>query len=305
MREHIFLAGVLSALAATTAAAFAGDSPTLAKIGQSGTISLGHMETSVPFSYYDQNQEVIGYSREIQLRIVEAVKAKLGLNSLVVRNVPITSQNRIPLIQNGTVDIECSSTTHNLERAKQVAFSNSIFLIQTRLLTATDSGLTDFEDLKGKTVVTMAGTTSERLLRAMNQDRQMGMSVISAKDQGESFQTLETGRAIAYMSDDAVLAGQKARARAPDKWQIVGKPQSIEVYGCLMRRDDPEFKKIADDVIAKLETSAEIDDLYKKWFETPVPPRGLNLGFPMSTALRALYKSPNDTASDDLNKAGR
>ncbi|MBY5502435.1 glutamate/aspartate ABC transporter substrate-binding protein [Rhizobium leguminosarum] len=305
MKEHIFLAGVLSALAVTTAAAFAADSPALAKIRQSGTISLGHMESSVPFSYYDQNQEVIGYSREIQLRIVEAIKAKLGLDSLVVRNMPITSQNRIPLIQNGTVDIECSSTTHNLERAKQVAFSNSIFLIQTRLLTATDSGVTEFEDLKGKTVVTMAGTTSERLLRAMNQDRQMGMSVISAKDQGESFQTLETGRAIAYMSDDAVLAGQKARAHTPDRWQIVGKPQSTEVYGCLMRRDDPEFKKIADDVIAKLETSAEIDDLYKKWFETPVPPRGLNLGFSMSTALKALYKSPNDTASDDLNKAGR
>ncbi len=155
----------------------------------------------------------------------------------------MTSQNRIPLVQNGTVDIECGSTTHNKERAQQVAFSNTLFIIGTRLMTKKESGIQDFPDLAGKNVVTTAGTTSERLIRKMNDDRKLGMKIISAKDHGESFLTLETGRAVAFMMDDALLYGEMAKASKPADWAVVGTPQSFEAYGCMMRKDDPGFKK--------------------------------------------------------------
>src|SRR6201997_4262434 len=162
---------------------------TLKKIKETGVIALGHRESSIPFSYYDDKQQVIGYSRDFQMKIVDAVKQKLNMSNLKTKLTPVTSQNRIPLVQNGTVDIECGSTTNNAERQQQVAFSNTIFVIGTRLMTKKDSGIKDFPDLKGKTVVTTAGTTSERLLRKMNQDQNMGMNIISAKDHGESFMT--------------------------------------------------------------------------------------------------------------------
>ncbi|PRX96414.1 glutamate/aspartate ABC transporter substrate-binding protein [Paraburkholderia sp. BL25I1N1] len=278
--------------------AHAQESGTLHKIKETNLIALGHRESSVPFSYYDDRQQVVGYSREFQLRVVEAVKKKLGLPGVQVRDIPVTSQNRIPLVQNGTVDIECGSTTNDLERQKQVAFTNTIFIIGTRLLTAKDSGVKDFSDLKGKTVVTTAGTTSERLLRKMNNEKQMGMSIISAKDHSESFQALETGRAVAYMNDDAILSGARARARQPDNWEIVGSPQSREAYGCMVRRDDPSFKKIADDAIADMEKSGEAAKIYAKWFQSPIPPKNLNLNFPMSEAVKHLYNNPSDKALD-------
>ncbi|HEY1611966.1 MAG TPA: glutamate/aspartate ABC transporter substrate-binding protein, partial [Paraburkholderia sp.] len=217
---------------------------------------------------------------------------------LKVKLVPITSQNRIPLVQNGTIDIECGSTTNNLERQQQAAFSNTIFIIGTRLMTKKDSGIHDFADLKGKTVVTTAGTTSERILRKMNQDKNMGMNIISAKDHGESFLTLSTGRAVAFMMDDALLAGERAKSSNPGDFVIVGTPQSREAYGCMMRKNDPDFKKVADDAIAKVQTSGEGEQIYRKWFESPIPPKGLNLNFPMSDEMRALFKSPNDKAID-------
>ncbi len=278
--------------------AFAQDSGTLKKIKDTGVIALGHRESSIPFSYYDEKQQVIGYSRDFQMKVVDAVKKKLNLPNLQVKNIPVTSQNRIPLVQNGTVDIECGSTTNNAERQQQAAFSDTIFVIGTRLMTRKDSGIKDFPDLKGKTVVTTAGTTSERLLRKMNQDKNMGMNIISAKDHGESFHTLETGRAVAFMMDDALLAGERAKSRTPDDFVIVGTPQSREAYGCMMRKDDPEFKKVVDDAIAKVETTGEADQLYKKWFESPIPPKGLNLKFPESDDMKALFKSPNDKAID-------
>ncbi len=193
---------------------------------------------------------------------------------------PVTSQNRIPLVQNGTIDLECGSTTNNAERQQQAAFSDTIFVIGTRLMTRKDSGVKDWPDLKGKTVVTTAGTTSERLLRKMNQDKSMDMSIISAKDHGESFLTLSTGRAVAFMMDDALLAGERAKAKNGSDFVIVGAPQSREAYGCMMRKNDPEFKKVVDDAIAQVETSGQADAIYKKWFESPIPPKGLNLNFP-------------------------
>ncbi|RKP51108.1 glutamate/aspartate ABC transporter substrate-binding protein [Trinickia fusca] len=287
--------GAVSVLGAAGAArAEGGSAGTLKKIADTGVISLGHRESSIPFSYYDDQHHVIGYSYDFEMKIVEAVKRELNRPDLRMKLVPITSQNRISLVQNGMIDIECGSTTNNAERAQQVAFSNTIFVISTRLLTKKTSSIRDFADLKGKTVVTTAGTTSERLLRKMNQDENMGMTVVSAKDHGDAFHTLQTGRAVAFSMDDALLAGERAKARRPDDYIIVGTPQSREAYGCMMRKDDPEFKKVVDHAIAQTQTSGQADQIYRKWFESPIPPKGLNLNFPESEDMKALFRTPND-----------
>lgn len=269
---------------------------TLKKIKDTGSITLGHRESSIPFSYFDDKQQVVGYSQDLAMKVVDAVKKQLKMPNLQVKLNPVTSQTRIPLVQNGTVDLECGSTTNNTERQKQVAFSNSIFIISTRLLTKKTSGIKDFPDLAGKTVVTTAGTTSERLIRKMNEDKSMGMNIISAKDHGESFLILESGRAVAFMMDDALLYGERAKSKNPDQLVVVGTPQSFEVYGCMMRRDDPHFKKAVDDALAAVMRSGEVEKIYAKWFLSPIPPRGVNLDFPLSPELAALYENPNDKA---------
>jgi glutamate/aspartate transport system substrate-binding protein len=289
---------LVATLGLFAAGAHAQDAGTLKKIKDTGVISLGYRESSIPFSYYDDQQNVIGYSHEFMMKIVDAVKQKLNLPDLKIRLTPVTPQTRIPLVQNGTVDLECGSTTNNVEREQQVAFSNTIFVIGTRLMTRKDSGIKDWLNLKGKTVVTTAGTTSERLLRKMNQDKGMGMTIISTRDHGESFVTLANGRAVAFMMDDALLAGERAKSGRPGEFVIVGTPQSHEAYGCMMRKNDPEFKKVVDDAIAKVERSGEADQIYKKWFESPIPPKGLNLNFPENDDIKALFKSPNDKAID-------
>lgn len=271
---------------------------TLKKIKDSGSITLGHRESSIPFSYYDDKQQVIGYSQDIMLRVVESIKSELKMPSLQTKLIPVTSQNRIPLLQNGTVDIECGSTTNNTERQRQVGFSNTIFIIGTRLLAKKDAGIADFPDLKGKNVVTTSGTTSERLLRKMNEDKKLGLNITSAKDHGESFLTLETGRAVAFMMDDALLYGELAKAKKPGDWIVVGTPQSREAYGCMLRKDDVAFKKLVDTAIAKTMTSGEAEKLYQKWFMSSVPPKGLNLQFKLSDDMKALFKAPNDKAFD-------
>ena len=286
----------LASLAA--APALAQESATLKKIRDNGSITLGHRESSIPFSYYDDRQQVIGYSHELMLKVVEDIKQDLKLPKLEIRLMPVTSANRITLVQNGTVDIECGSTTNNTERQKQVSFSNSIFVIGTRLMVRKDAGIRDFPDLAGKNVVTTAGTTSERLLRKMNEDRQMKMNIISAKDHGESFLTLETGRAVAFMMDDALLYGEMAKAKRPGDWVVTGTPQSKEAYGCMLRKDDAGFKKVVDGALARAMASGEAEKIYSKWFMNPIPPKGLNLNMPLSDEMKALYKSPNDRAFD-------
>lgn len=269
---------------------------TLRKVKESGIISLGHRESSIPFSYYDDRQEVVGYSHGLALMAVAAVKKELGLSSLQVKLTPVTPQNRIPLVQNGTIDLECGSTTNNLERQGQVAFSNTLFIIGTRLLTRRDSGIRDFPDLAGKNVVTTAGTTSERLIRRMNEEKGMRMNVISAKDHGEAFLILESRRAVAFMMDDALLAGEMAKARRHADWHIVGTPQSREAYGCMMRKGDPRFKRVVDTAIAAAMTLGEAEKLYRRWFQSPIPPKGLNLGLPLSDDMQELFRHPNDRA---------
>ena len=292
---------IAAALAATLGAsilmpAHAQESPTVKKLKDTGSITLGHRESSIPFSYYNDQQQVIGYSQELMLKAVDGVKEQLKLSKLDTKLMPVTSANRITLVQNGTIDIECGSTTNNLERQKQVGFSTTIFVIGTKLMTKKDSGIKDFPDLTGKNVVTTAGTTSERLLRKMNEDKQMKMNIISAKDHGEAFLTLETGRAVAFMMDDALLYGEMAKAKKPGDWIVTGTAQSKEAYGCMVRKDDPEFKKLIDAALTKAMTSGEAEKIYAKWFMNPIPPKGLNLAMPLSDEMKALYKAPNDKA---------
>ena len=274
---------------------------TLKKIKESGTITLGHRDSSIPFSYIaDASGKPVGYSHDVQLAIVEALKKDLNLPDLKVKYNLVTSQTRIPLVQNGTVDVECGSTTNNAERAQQVDFSVGIFEIGTRLLSKAGSEYKDFADLKGKNVVTTAGTTSERILKAMNADKQMGMNVISAKDHGEAFQMLESGRAVAFMMDDALLAGEMAKAKKPTDWAVTGTPQSYEIYGCMVRKGDADFKKAVDDAIVATYKSGDITKIYDKWFQSPIPPEGLNLGFPMSKELKELIANPTDKPAPDV-----
>nr|WKQ63153.1 iGluSnFR3 variant 857 [synthetic construct] len=243
---------------------------TLDKIAKNGVIVVGHRDSSVPFSYYDSQHKVVGYSQEYSNAIVEAVKKKLNKPDLQVKLIPITSQNRIPLLQNGTYDFECGSTTNNVERQKQAAFSDTIFVVGTRLLTKKGGDIKDFANLKDKAVVVTSGTTSEVLLNKLNEEQKMNMRIISAKDHGDSFRTLESGRAVAFMMDDSLLAGERAKAKKPDDWEIVGKPQSQEAYGCMLRKDDPQFKKLMDDTIAQVQTSGEAEKWFDKWFKNPI-----------------------------------
>lgn len=274
---------------------------TLKKIKDSGTITLGHRDSSIPFSYYgNDSRQPIGFAHDLQMQVVEALKRELNMPELKVRYNLVTSQTRIPLVQNGTVDLECGSTTNNLERQKQVAFSVGFFEVGTRLLARTNSGISDFEDLKGKNVVTTAGTTSERLLKAMNADKQMGMNVISAKDHGESFLMLESNRAVAFMMDDVLLAGEMAKAKKPSDWHVVGTPQSFEIYGCMLRKGDDAFKAVVDNALKATFASGEVNKIYDRWFMQPLPPKDLNMNFPMSDMVKKLFAEPTDKSAEEL-----
>lgn len=291
------LAGLLAAgLAAIPAPASAATelTGTLKKIKDDGVVVVGYREASIPFSYYDDHKEPIGYSVDFTNLVLDRIKQELNLPTLNVRRLPITSQNRISLLQNGTIDFECNTTTHNESREKQVDFSNSIFIIGTRLLAHKDSGIKDFGDLKDKNVVVGAGTTSEILLRKLNTEKSMDMRIISAKDHAESFLTLSTGRAKAMMMDDALLAGERAKTKNPADYVITGTPQSYETYGCMVRKGDMQMKALLDSTIADAQKSGKAQDIYSKWFMNPIPPKQLNLDFPMSDAMKQLFANPND-----------
>lgn len=272
------------------------DSPTLKKIAHNGVIVVGHRESSIPFSYYDNQQKVIGYSQQYSDAIIAAIKTRLNKPDLKIKFIPITSQNRIPLLQNGTYDFECGSTTNNAERQRQADFSNTIFIVGTRLLVKKDGAIHDFSDLKDKAVVVTSGTTSEVLLNKMNDSQKLGLKIISTKDHGDSFRTLETGRAVAFMMDDALLAGERAKAKNPAQWQILGTPQSHEAYGCMLRKNDPGFKQLIDTTFARIQTSGEAANWYDRWFKHPIPPKNINMNFDISTEMQALFKHPNDNA---------
>ncbi|MCX8639053.1 MULTISPECIES: glutamate/aspartate ABC transporter substrate-binding protein [unclassified Gilliamella] len=271
---------------------------TLAKIKDSGVIVVGHRESSIPFSYYGEKQEVIGYSQDYSNLIVEAVKKELNLPDLKVKYLPVTSKTRIQLLNNYTYDFECGSTTNNLERQKTVDFSNSIFIVGTRFLVKADSDIKSIEDLKGKNVVTTAGTTSEIRLNQINSKEDLGIRIITPKDHGDAFNALETGRAVAFLMDDALLAGERSRAINPTEWKIVGEPLSYESYGCMLRKGDTQFKQLMDKTIADAQKSGKALESYNKWFTQPVPPKGANMDLEISPKMVELFANPNDKALD-------
>lgn len=266
---------------------------TLKKVNDSGSITLGHRESSIPYSYYDNQQNVIGYSHEVSLKIVEGIEKKLG-KKIDVKLVPITSQNRIPLMKNGTIDLECGSTTHNTARAQEAGFTNTIFIINIRMITDAKSGIHSFDDLKDKVVITTAGTTSERVLRNMNAEKGANIRIQAAKDHGDAFMMLADNRGVAFVMDDSLLYGERAKSPQPDRWVVTGESQGQEAYACMMRKDDPQFKALADEVIAELATSGELEKIYNRWFTQPIPPSNVNLEFPLSESMKALFAAPTD-----------
>lgn len=288
-----FLVLLLSSLALSTRAE-SFSLPTLEKISRTATISLGHRESSVPFSYYDGKRQVVGYSHDLMLGVVERIRRELKLPALAVRLVPVTSQNRIPLVQNGSVDLECGSTTHNRERARHVAFSVSIFQTSSRLLTRRDSGIQELADLKGRRVAVTAGTTSERALLLHGEATGVRFDIVTIKDHGDAVARLLERRADAFLMDDAMLYGLRAKTDHPEDWRVVGQPMAAEVYGCMLRKDDPLFKASVDRALTEIMQSGEALKVYRRWFQSPIPPKGINLNWPPPEALLELYRSPND-----------
>lgn len=288
---------LFAALATMLGASHAQEAGTLAKIRQTGTITIGTREASIPFNYLDDNNKQAGYGWELSLRIAEAAKKQLKLPKLDVKTINLTPQTRVALVANQTVDIECSSTTNNLERQKQVAFSNTFFVVGARLLVRKNSGIKHWADLIGKNVVVSAGTTGERVLRKLNSENNWNINIILAKDINENFLTVETGRAAASMQDDIILYSNIARAKDPSAWEVTGIPQQREPYGCMIRKADPAFKKLVDDTIVTMMKNGEMEKLYKKYFESSIAVKGgLNINRPMSEEMKDLFKNPNDQA---------
>jgi len=266
---------------------------TLGKIANAKSITLGYRDASVPFSYVgDHSGKPMGYSVDLASKIVERIQQKTGVADLKVKYNLVTSQTRIPLVQNGTVDLECGSTGVTAERQKQVAFSYGFIYVKGQLLTAKDSGIKSFADLAGKNVVTTAGTTNERFLKRYNAEHKSKMFVIRASDHGEAFKMLETGRAAAVYMDDAMLYRERAKARDPHNCVVVGEEQSREIYSCMVRKDDPQFLAVVIETLGDLYRSGEINGIYQRWFEQPIPPKGLNLEFPMTSELKAIIAKP-------------
>lgn len=295
MKRLTSLITALIAGAFIAGGAVAQDGGTLKKIRDTGVIKIGHRDASIPFSYLDDQQKPIGYGVDICLKIADAIKAQLKMPNLKVEFVPVTSQTRIPILTGGNIDLECGSTTNSIERQKQVAFAPTYFMTGTKIIVKKSSGIKGYDDLKGKTVVFTQGTTNERAIKAYNDEKKLGINFIPAKDHAESFLAVETGRAVAFPMDDILLFSLKASARNPDDYVVVGEFLSDDPYGIMLRKDDAEFKKLVDSTVAGLYKSGEINKIYAKWFQSKIPPKGINLNFPMSDALKAAFTNPNDT----------
>lgn len=267
---------------------------TLKKIKDLGAITVGHRESSIPFSYLDDKQQPIGYAMDLCMKIVDAVKAELKMPNLQVKLQPVTSSNRIPLLQNGTIDLECGSTTNSVQRQQQVAFGPTYFVINVTAAVRKSSGVNSLADLNGKTIATTSGTTSVPLLKAYERTAHVDVREIYGKDHAESFLLMADGRAEAFVMDDILLAGQIANSRTPDGFRILGDSLRQEPYSMMLRKDDPPFKALVDRTIGGVMKSGEIDQLYAKWFTSPIPPRGINLNFPQTQPIKDAFRNPND-----------
>jgi glutamate/aspartate transport system substrate-binding protein len=287
------------AFALLAALSFAGSAAaqegTLKKIKDSGAITIGHRDASIPLSYYDDNQRPIGYAMDLCHRIVDTVKAHLKMPKLDVKYQLVTSANRIPLMANGTIDLECGSTTNNLERQQQVGFTITHFVTANKFVAKRSAKLSKLEDLKGKTVVSTAGTTNIKQITALNNEKSLGMNIVSANGHPEAFQMVESGRAAAFVMDDILLYGLVANSKNPKQFAISTEALSVEPYGIMLRKGDSEFKKVVDEAMIKIYKSGEGTKIYNKWFLHPIPPRNINLNVPMSPQLKKVMAHPTDS----------
>ncbi len=284
-------------LAALVSFGAAAQDGTLGKVKSSGTITIGHRDASLPLSYYDDKQQPIGYAMDLCARIVDAVKAELKLPKIDVKYQLVTSANRIPLMANGTIDLECGSTTNNIARQEQVWFTMTHFVTANRWAAKKSSNIKTLADLKGKTVVSTAGSTNIKQITEINAAQNLGMNIISANGHPEAFQMVETGRAVAFIMDDIILAGLAAQARAPGDYEISSVALSVEPYGTMLRRGDTAFKAVVDRAMTNIYKSGDINAIYSKWFEKPVPPKGVNMNLPMTAAFKKVVANP--TSSGD------
>ena len=294
------LAFIACALCAAPAVAQEG---TLKKIKDTGVITIGHRDASIPFSYLDDKQQPVGFAIDLCAKIVDAVKADLKMPKLEVKYQLVTSANRIPLIANGTVDLECGSTTNNVARQKEVSFAITHFLTANRYVTKKASGIKSIDDLKGKTIVSTSGTTNIKQATDLNVAKNMGMNIIPANGHSEAMQMVETGRAVAFVMDDILLYTLVALSRTPDDYVISSDALSLpEPYGIMMRKDDPAFKKVVDGAMTAVYKSGEINKIYAKWFTGPTPPKGMNYNVPMSAQFKNLIANPTDSGDPTVYK---
>jgi glutamate/aspartate transport system substrate-binding protein len=271
--------------------------PTLQKIKDNKVFTIGHREASVPLSYLDGEQKPVGFSVELCGLVAEKIKAKLGMPDLRVSYLPVASSTRIPLVSNGTIDIECGSTANNIPRQQQVAFSVTTFAPQFRWIALKESGLKTTDDLKGKTVILTAGSNTNAFVQKLNTDNGLGLTFLQGKDHAESFLYVETKRAAAFMEDDILLAGLKANSKNPDAFVFLQDEYPSEPYALMFRKDDKPFKQLVDEALTEAMRSGQYTKLYAKWFESPIPPKGINLSFPMSEKLKGLIANPSDKAN--------
>ena len=298
MKKFLFLTVAL----ACASVAQAQSSDTLKKIKDSGTVTMGVRESSGALSYTLGDGKYAGYHIEICEQVLRDIRKQLGLSSLSVKYQPVTSQNRIPLVQNGTVDLECGSTTNNATRQKDVAFAVTTYVEEVRIAVKASSGITSIAQLAGKNVATTTGTTSVQLLRKHERATGVDFKEVFGKDHADSFLLLESGRADAFVMDGQILAGNIAKSKSPKDYKIVGEVLSVEPIAIMMRKDDPAFKKAVDDSIKGLMKSGEIAKLYDKWFMQPIPPTNTKVGLPVSEATKAAWASPNDKPVEEYAK---
>ncbi|MGJ7496898.1 amino acid ABC transporter substrate-binding protein [Variovorax sp. RT4R15] len=297
MRIPFALVAVLVAACSVPVAAQT-STGTLDKVKAGGSIGVGYRDASLPFSYLGSNGQPTGFGWEICNLIVDEVRRATGLATLAVKTQAVTSQNRIPLLQNGTIDIECGSTTNNAERAKQVAFATNYFYTGTRFLVKAGSPVKSLADLKGRKVVSTTGTTNMLVMRKISREQNLDIDLFGAKDHAESALVVQSDRADAFAMDDILLYGIRANAANPAELAVVGEPLQVEPYAIMLRRDDPVFKKLVDDTLAGLIRTGDFERLYRKWFQSPIPPKGINLNAPMSKELLANLKALSDKPAE-------
>ncbi|KAF3999638.1 amino acid ABC transporter substrate-binding protein [Glaciimonas immobilis] len=273
---------------------------TLKKIKDTGTITLGVRDSSIPFSYLDDKQSYQGYSIDLCMKAATAIQKQLGMSALNVKMVPVTSATRIPLISNGAIDLSCDSATNNLERQKVVSFAPTMFVTANRLLAKKSANITKLDDMKGKTIVSTSGTSNLKQITELNGERKLGMNILAAKDHAEAFLMVETGRAVAFAMDDILLSSLAASSKNPTDYAITTEALSVEPYGIIERSGDLPFKKAVDTALANVYKSGEINKIYAKWFLSPIPPKGITLNIPMSPELKAALAKPTDSGEPSV-----